>query len=203
MSIQALSWSIKQKTKNTTSKLVLLILANYANEKHESYPSEKHLGELVGVSERTIRRCLKQLTELGLITVMQRAGTSNLYKVNLGTDTSVLPVRTPMTSNTKENTKEIDISSVDKYDSDFTDFWKMYPRRINKHLAHKKWLVETKNFPRKKMIVCTIRFAEEVKNNKTEEKFIPHPSTWLNQKRYLDYENEKPKKLRSLNNIAG
>ena len=53
------------------------------------------------------------------------------------------------------------------------------------------------------MIVCTIRFAEEVKNNKTEEKFIPHPSTWLNQKRYLDYENEKPKKLRSLNNIAG
>ena len=203
MSIQALSWSIKQKTKNPTAKLVLLILANYANEKHESYPSEKHLGELVGVSERTIRRCIKQLMELNLITVIQRAGTSNLYKVNLGMDTSVLPVRTPMTSNTKENTKEIDISSVDKYDSDFTDFWKMYPRKINKHLAHKKWLVETKKFPRKKMIVCTIRFAEEVKNNKTEEKFIPHPSTWLNQKRYLDYENEKPKKLRSLNNIAG
>ena len=45
MSIQALSWCITKQIPNPTSKLVLMILCNYANENNQSYPSEKHLGK--------------------------------------------------------------------------------------------------------------------------------------------------------------
>jgi ribosomal protein L33 len=41
-------------------------------------------------------------------------------------------------------------------------------------------------------------------NTNTDERFIPHAATWLNQRRYLDYKDKKnnPKKL-SINNLAG
>lgn len=204
MSISALAWCLKKELPNPTTKLVLMILCNYANESHQSYPSEKHLGELVGVSDRSIRRSLKQLSDLGFIKIEARIGTSNLYTVNIGMDTSDHTPRTSTTIYTKEDTKVINKVSKDKYDQDFKDFWDAYPRNINKHLAHQKWKVAIKNFPIKKLLVCTIRFANDVKINKTEEQFIPHPSTWLNQKRYLDYENQTTQtKKKSLNNLAG
>jgi|TARA_R110000744_G_scaffold134535_2_gene243604 DNA replication protein DnaD len=204
MSIQALSWCIKKDIPNPTAKLVLMILCNYANENNSSYPSEKHLAKLVGVSDRSIRRCTSLLSELGLLKIEQRLGTSNLYTLLLGVDTNVLPVRTPTSYNTKEDTKVNKDKGVDKYDQDFEDFWKSYPRRINKHLTHQKYIVAIKNITPKKLTVCAIRFANETKNNKTEEKFIPHPSTWLNQRRFLDYENQNIEiKKQSLNNLAG
>lgn len=122
MSIQALSWCIKRDIPNPTAKLVLMILCNYANENNSSYPSEKHLAKLVGVSDRSIRRCTKQLSELNLIKVEQRLGTSNLYTILLGVDTSVQSVRTPTTYNTKDNTKVSIKKGVDKYDIDFIEF---------------------------------------------------------------------------------
>jgi len=204
MSIQALSWCIKKDIPNPTAKLVLMILCNYANENNSSYPSEKHLAKLVGVSDRSIRRCTSQLVDLGLLKIEQRLGTSNLYTLLLGVDTNVQPVRTPTTYNTKEDTKVNKESGVDKYDQDFKDFWDSYPRKINKHLTHQKWIVATKTITPKKLTVCAIRFSNEIKNQKTEEKFIPHPSTWLNQKRFLDYENQNIEiKKQSLNNLAG
>lgn len=205
MSIQALSWCLKKEIPNPTAKLVLMILCNYANENNVSYPSEKHLASLVGVTDRSIRRCTKQLSELGLLKVEQRLGTSNLYTILISMDADVLTPRTPTTYNTKEDTKvNINKKGVEKYDQDFKDFWDAYPRKINKHLAHQKWLTATKTFPTKKLIVCTIRFANLTKNEKTEEKFIPHPSTWLNQKRYEDFENQNIEiKKQSLNNLAG
>ena len=204
MSIQALSWCLKKQIPNPTAKLVLMILCNYANENNTSYPSEKHLAKLVGVSDRSIRRCTKQLQELGLIKIEQRLGTSNLYTICIGVDINVHTGRTSTTSNTKEDTKNNNKDSVDKYCQDFLDFWDVYPRKANKHQAYQKWLIITKKFPIKKLLVCTIRFATETKNNKTEERFIAHPSTWLNQRRFEDYENDNIQlKKQSLNNLAG
>jgi hypothetical protein len=52
----------------------------------------------------------------------------------------------------------------------------------------------------KKIIYATKVFAKE--NIATEEKFIPHATTWLNQQRFIDYIN-KPIKDKTLNNLAG
>ena len=51
------------------------------------------------------------------------------------------------------------------------------------------------------MVIHAARvFAQE--NLTTDEKFIPHAATFLNQQRYLDFA-EKPIKNKNLNNLAG
>ena len=200
MSIQALSWSIKQNCDTPTTKLVLVLLSNYCDENNSCYPSEKHLGKLVGVSDRTVRRSLKYLSENNFIKIKNRLGTSNRYFVSVDTpdtsmDTDVQPPRSPMTTNTKEDTK-------DKYSVEFEKFWKVYPRKINKYSTMQKFKVVLKDYDFDKLMKATIIFASQVKNSNTEERFIPHGATWLSQKRFIDFENFKWKKT-SLNNIAG
>ena len=41
MSFTALAWASKQKTGNGTTKLILLCLANYADDKNSCFPSFK------------------------------------------------------------------------------------------------------------------------------------------------------------------
>ena len=190
MGLEALNWALKKNTDTPTTKLVLLILANYANEQGISYPSEKHLAARVGVSDRQVRRCIKWLTENNFLAVQPRKGTSNNYILSM--DTDVHPPRTPTSTNTKDDTKE--------YTSDFQEFWKMYPRKVGKFVAFKSFLKAIKSHDVKPILRATFNFAEQHKL--TEQRFIPHAQTYLNQKRFLD-KIEKPIKNNSLNNLAG
>jgi len=189
MSIQGLNWCIKQKTDTPTTKLVLFILSNYADENGSCYPSEKKLGELVGVSDRQIRRCLTYLIKNNFITVQPRSGTSNRYFLSM--DTDVQPLRTPTSFNTKDNTKDI-------YTANFEMFWKKYPRKVGKYAAALAFKKQVKSIDFKDLIKKVENFTNE--HNNTEERFIPHAQTWLNQKRYLDVKKDIKK---SLNNLAG
>lgn len=75
--------------------------------------------------------------------------------------------------------------------SQFGKFWKAYPKKTDKGKAHSKWIdiCQQKSWdpyrPTLKRVLSAIH-----KQKKTErwsqEEFIPHPTTWLNQKRWLD-----------------
>ena len=103
MSFVCLSWSIKKEVDTPTTKLVLLLLANYADEKNSCFPSEKHLAKLVGVSDRTIRRSLRYLIDNGFLFSEARKGTSNRYFLRV--DTGVLPLRSQVSAYTKDKQK--------------------------------------------------------------------------------------------------
>ena len=79
MSIEALTWCRHQDCPTPTSKLVLFVLSNYADERHSCYPSEKTLAKICGISDRQVRTHLKRLQDMGLIQVETRTGTSNRY----------------------------------------------------------------------------------------------------------------------------
>lgn len=68
MSFKAVAWAAEQ-TKTTTSSqtLLLMILANFANEDFRAYPSLETLSKLTRLDKRTVRKCLIELQELGLI----------------------------------------------------------------------------------------------------------------------------------------
>lgn len=203
MSIEALNWCIKQKCDTPTTKLVLFILSNYSDEKNSCYPSEKKLAKLVGVSDRQIRRCLNWLEKNRYIKIEPRAGTSNRYYVSM--DISVQTGRTsvseggrkPMSYNTKEDTKEDTRDEL--YSDHFKIFWKEYPRKIGKYSAAQSYKKATKKNSHKMILERVITFAKS--NAMTEERFIPHAQTWLNQKRFLDVPSEKKKN--TMNNLAG
>ena len=76
------AWEYSRQT--GTRLLVLLALADYANDRGISWPSQKRLAERARTTRRTIMRHLRALEEAGEIFSIQRSGTSSLYLVTLG-----------------------------------------------------------------------------------------------------------------------
>lgn len=77
MSVEAIAWAAKQKAGSPGAKLVLIALANYANEDGECWPSQATLAQWTEQGERTIRRHLIDLEQLGLITRKARTSSGN------------------------------------------------------------------------------------------------------------------------------
>lgn len=71
----------------------------------------------------------------------------------------------------------------------FEKFYSFYPRRISIAAARKAWmkLIKEDGFDPGIVMQNTLNFAETCKLLKTESRYIPHPSTYLNQKRFNDY----------------
>lgn len=70
---------------------------------------------------------------------------------------------------------------------DFDLFWNAYPRRIGKPAARKAFVKAAKEgVDLELMIYGATRWAFFWKESDTEEQFIPHPSTFLNQHRFDD-----------------
>lgn len=66
---------------------------------------------------------------------------------------------------------------------DFSEFWQAYPRREGKGAAEKAWR-KLKAADRQAALDALPNHRERW--NGTERKFLPHPSTWLNQRRWED-----------------
>lgn len=63
---------------------------------------------------------------------------------------------------------------------EFNEFWSSYPRKVAKPTALKSWL-------KQKPPIKEVLFAlTQEKRRWTDPQYIPHPSTWLNQRRWED-----------------
>jgi len=85
--------------------------------------------------------------------------------------------------NNNNEKKEKDI-----YTSDFLSFWSAYPRKVGKRAAFKAWIKS--NQPSLTVILESIERQKQTEQWK-DEKFIPHPATWLNQGRWEDEVDEQ------------
>tara|TARA_R110002050_G_scaffold134997_2_gene257590 strand:+ start:7578 stop:7991 length:414 start_codon:yes stop_codon:yes gene_type:complete len=79
VSFTSLKWASEQNTGNSTSKLCLMMLANYADESNSCFPSQDHLAGLCHCSRRTINTYIKQLEKKKFITIIK---SSNGLKIN-------------------------------------------------------------------------------------------------------------------------
>ena len=65
----------------------------------------------------------------------------------------------------------------------FIEFWKLYPRKVAKAAAERSW----KKLSNKTIQnIFNVIHEHLIRWKKTEIQFIPHASTWLNQKRWED-----------------
>ena len=72
-------------------------------------------------------------------------------------------------------------------DKSFDVFWKAYPRKVSKEGARKAW----KKLKVTDEVLTEMLFALDWQSEQWEEKrYIPHPATWLNNRRWED-EQEK------------
>lgn len=72
MSVHAMSAAWRLTTPSPTCKLVLLALANYADEENKCFPSVKKIATETGLSDRAVRNSIKQLIEAGVVEKAER-----------------------------------------------------------------------------------------------------------------------------------
>ena len=86
--------------------------------------------------------------------------------------------------NTKETTTKEKKETLTKETlAHFETFWKCYPRHIAKPVARKSFLKIKPDLALLEKMLSAIEFQ---KKNWDDPKYIPHPSTWLNQERWND-----------------
>jgi len=69
----------------------------------------------------------------------------------------------------------------------FAEFWKAYPRREGKGKAREAFNRVVENGTQPEILVsAAARYASHHFRAKTEQKYIAHPTTWLNQERWED-----------------
>lgn len=200
MSIECLNQAIKIEGLTPTKKLILILLANYADDQNTCYPSYKHIAKIVGLKTvKGIQKAIKEFEELGLLRIEHRilengSYTSNKYHLMLGgvisdpTPIKDVRVGSQTTNNTKDNTKT---------NTQFEKFWELYPRKIGKKTA-KQIFYKFDSKIINKVLHGTKCYANEKIN--TEINFILHPTTFLRQERFNDYVNQKERKI---TNLAG
>ena len=108
-------------------------------------------------------------------------------------DPSLEPSLTLISDMTSES---IEVALVEIIpDDDFSHFWAMYPRRTQKSNAVKRWA----NMPRKDRFAALKALSVQIERwrvQRTEQQYIPHPATWLYQRRWEDeIVVEKPENL--------
>ncbi|TNC14886.1 helix-turn-helix domain-containing protein [Methylobacterium terricola] len=67
MSIDALRWAKRQRTDSPTRKAVLMVLADYADERARAWPSQERIADETELSERSVRTAIGDLVKLGFL----------------------------------------------------------------------------------------------------------------------------------------
>ena len=141
------------------------------------------------MGEQSIRTCIATLKHLGQIDVKSTNKFSvisivnwDAYQPDKKQTNQQLTSNQPAT-NHKQECKEL----KEVYTSNFLAFWKSYPRKVGKGAAYKSWKRIKKFDGFMDSLFTALNIQKEsdqwARNN---GQFIPHPTTWLNQRRWED-----------------
>lgn len=83
MSIKVMEWVFDNSKAQGIERLILLVIADHCNHDGEdAFPRISVIARRANVSERTVQRKIQDLVALGELEIVNRQGTSNLYKIN-------------------------------------------------------------------------------------------------------------------------
>lgn len=215
MSVRIMSKVWDSQLGSHTEKLVLLALADNANDEGLCWPSRKTIARKCDLSETAVRSQIKEFESAGLISITETGGghLSNRYQFDLKKldemaegvtalggqrrdpvgqqrdpqGATALPAGGNAVATNHKETK-IEPSVEPSLTDGFETFWKAYPNRVAKGAAVKAWLkVVQKKIPLAE-ILSAIENQKDSVLSKTRDggKYIPHPASWLNAERYLD-----------------
>jgi hypothetical protein len=214
MSIEAVSLVLNNSRATGRAKLVLLGIANHLGD-HGAWPSISTLARYANASERSVKRDIQELVQLGELKVeLQNAPTKHQYKTNLywitissGVTESTAGVTdwvsrgdssgksgvTPV--GTQNIIRTIREPSLETSSYGFDTFWNLYPKKVAKADALKAWNKATKKKTADELIALTKAYSESKLPDMT---YIPYPASWLNKELYESVEVQENKPLQKL-----
>jgi len=185
VSIEAINWALNVVTEITsTQKAILVALADRADERGFCYPSYEDICRRSCASRKTLVMALKALEEKGLITRNRRYSKSTVYRCNITPidRSKMTPMdrgkMTPM-DRCKTTPLTTNESSINNH-KEFEEFWADYPRKTNKAKAK----VSFERLSQKDRKAAMEALA--VYPWSTEQRYIPHATTWINGRRWED-----------------
>lgn len=227
MSMLLTAQAMQLKVGNATRKLVLLKLADNANDNGVCWPSYEYIADMCEVDRRTVMRHIKTLEEMGFVSVRTRKGekgnSSNVYQLNLGSDKLSPPSDTrsrgvvsqdhqpsdPMSPGISHRTSQLEpVKNKQKNSSElescFARLWAAYPTKKSKKnsLAKFKSIVTAQSEPPE---VFTEMLCRDVETRVANRQFgfdRLHLTTYLNQERWNDdHENTRTSQAAPKNRV--
>jgi hypothetical protein len=214
MSIEAVALVLNQSKATGRAKLVLIGIANHLGDQG-AWPSISTLARYANASERSVKRDIQELIDLGELRVeLQNAPTHNQYKTNLYWITIQSGVtdwasgvtaqvsrgdRLGKSGVTPVGTQNINITiketSIETSKDDFEKFWNLYPKKVAKADALKAWNKALKRKTAEELLKLTKVYSEGKLPDIT---YIPYPASWLNKELYESVEVAEVKPLPKL-----
>lgn len=208
MSLDATRWAWAQQQAKGTAKLVLLSLADRADENHTCYPSISRLTSDTGMDRKTIMRNLKALESVGLIRASRQFGRFNSYQLigvsdrhQTSTNNGTSPQKgtgtkigtTPVPKLVPEPVPKLGHKPTNEPTNNpprvnccarFAEFWDEYPAKVGKKSALAKW--KARKLDRiADQIIADIR-GRRARDPRWLAGYIPNPLTYINQDRWDD-----------------
>jgi hypothetical protein len=179
------------------------------------WPKISRLSEMTGIGDSQVRAHIGALCDDGLVEKVERKvyGTRagpNVYRlpveqrsktaggqavktaggqaVKTAGGQAVIPLPEPLQSEPVERTGQLDV--LEPWEAMFIQFWESYPRKVAKPAARKSFKTKMSKMTAPQMelmIGGTNAWLAHWELVGTEEQFIPHPATFLNQERYNDH----------------
>lgn len=209
MSIRHIQAAIDAATRSPAHKLILVIIANHANDSGTAWPSHSKIAARAGLQRRHAINIINDLEADGLLTVIRSRGRSNKYIVNPepvhpsahvhhsapvhhsaqgGVHPSAQEVCTPVhiePSMNRQVEPSITDSAPDTPDTDFETWWRTYPRKTGKRKAHTAYRQALTRCAGPWVLHQGLTAALPDLTTR-EPRYIPNPATWLNEDRWLD-----------------
>ena len=214
MSIEAVSLVLNNSKATGRAKLVLLGIANHLGDQG-AWPSISTLARYANASERSVKRDIQELMDLGELKVeLQNAPTNHQYKTNLywitigsGVTDSTSGVTAQVSRGdssgksgvtpvgTQNIIRTIKEPSLETSNDSFEKFWNYYPKKVAKADALKAWKQATKKKTADELIALAKAYSE---SKLPEVTYIPYPASWLNKGLYEAVEVQENKPLQKL-----
>ncbi len=192
-------------------RVVALAVADVVNDVHhnEFYGSLPNLAAKVGLGRDTVRRVMKHLTDVGVITVrraeegrptvyawvwngpreypagsetprgLTRGGPRGLHRGDPADCTAPIP--------TEPNAEPQGIFRSSTDEQEFDEWWAVWPKKKAKGGARKQWVRTRKTTS----FEVLMEGAQRVRDHfatipKEEQRFTPDPERWLRKEQWLD-----------------
>lgn len=209
MSMELMVKAMKTKVGSPLRKLVLIKLADNANDQGECWPSYQHIADQCEIDRSTVRRHIKQLQEQGLLRIENREGpkgnSTNLYYLTFrGVGQKSTPVgpestgvgtqptggvgpESTRTSHPSEPVNEPKPLCTSEPMEGFEQFWKLYPKKKGRKDAAKAWAkLKPNNELRQTLITALGKHCISEDWTKDGGRYVLNAATWLNGERWSD-----------------
>lgn len=196
------------KSLSAQEKILYSEITALADLKGYCYASNNYFAHIYGVDSSTIKRWLRNLKDEGFIAVEieYKTDTKEIEKrriIPITTPSSKMSLGrcknepTPRCKNEPENTTSYSYSSnthkeesislqeyIGQTDSDFEQFWSVYPKKVAKAEARKAFAKKVRHEDMTKLLATIDKYKRT--KQWSDKQYIPHPTTFLNQERWND-----------------